>query len=207
MSARNLLLPVTAKLKKPPASLLAGYALFGTFMVLESALRRGAEARSSTPGTEDRGTTRSLGVAYGVGLLSMPVVAALRSHNGAPAFLGPSLMILAIALRGWAAATLGRFYTRTLRTATDQSVIRSGPYRFVRHPGYLGTQFLWVGFGFSTQNWLAGPIWGLVMFLAYRQRILAEEAMLVHDLGRAYEEYMSSTPRLIPGLAAHRKRP
>ena len=110
-------------------------------------------------------------------------------------------MLVAIVLRSWAAATLGRFYTRTLRTAADQAVIRGGPYRFVHHPGYLGTQLLWVGFGWSTRNWLAGPIWGLVMFRFYRQRILAEEAMLVHDLGPAYEEYMASTPRLIPDLS------
>ena len=50
-----------------------------------------------------------------------------------PALIGPSLMVLAIALRSWAAVSLGRFYTRTLCSATDQPVIRTGPYRVVRY--------------------------------------------------------------------------
>jgi protein-S-isoprenylcysteine O-methyltransferase len=196
---------VSASLNKPAASLLVGYVLFGVFMVLESALRRGAEARSSMAGTEDQGTTRRLGVAYGVGLLSMPLFSIWRGSVGVPAYVGPSLMVGAIALRSWAAATLGRFYTRTLRTATDQVVVRSGPYRFVRHPGYLGTQLLWVGFGLSSQNWLAGPTCGLVMYLLYRRRMAAEETMLLQQLGRTYQDYMASTPQLIPGLS-RRKR-
>jgi protein-S-isoprenylcysteine O-methyltransferase Ste14 len=191
-------------LRKAPASLLAGYVLFGLFMVLESALRRGGEAQSSTAGSEDQGTTRTLGGAYGAGLLIMPLFAMLRTHRRVPALTGPSLMVLSIALRSWAALTLGRYYTRTLRTAADQPVIRTGPYRFVRHPGYLGTQLLWVGFGLSAQNWIAGAAWGALMFVLYRQRISAEEAMLLRKVGPAYAEYMASTPQLIPGMTRRR---
>jgi protein-S-isoprenylcysteine O-methyltransferase len=97
--------------------------------------------------------------------------------------VGPSVMVLSIALRSWAAITLGRYYTRTLRTVPDQPVIRSGPYRFVRHPGYLGTQLLWVGFGLSIRNWLAGSVWGAAMLLLYSRRVSAEESSCSRSSG------------------------
>jgi protein-S-isoprenylcysteine O-methyltransferase len=56
---------------------------------------------------------------------------------------------LELALKTWAVRTSGRFDTRTLRSASDQSVTDSGPYRLVRHPGYLGALLLWIGFGLT----------------------------------------------------------
>jgi protein-S-isoprenylcysteine O-methyltransferase len=186
------------RLRKPPLSLLAGYVLFAAFMLLESSARKGAAAKASTPGAEDRGTTRMLGAAYGAGIVLLPIAAAVRGTRNAPPLVGPVLMLAAIALRMTAAFTLGRYYTRTLRTAADQPVVRDGPYRFVRHPGYLGTLLMWTGFGLSTRDWLIGALCATSMWLAYRRRIAAEEAMLVHQLGDAYRDYMRTTPALLP---------
>jgi protein-S-isoprenylcysteine O-methyltransferase Ste14 len=41
--------------------------------------------------------------------------------------------------------TLGRAYSRTLRTERER-VVEAGPYRHVRHPGYLGSNLIWLGF-------------------------------------------------------------
>jgi protein-S-isoprenylcysteine O-methyltransferase len=185
-------------MRKPPLSLLAGYILFAAFMVLESLARQGAAAKDATAGKEDRGTTRMLGTAYGMGVLLVPIAAGLRASRALPPVLGPLVMLAAIGLRMWAAMTLGRFYTRTLRTARDQIVVRDGPYRFVRHPGYLGTLLMWTGFGFSTRDWLIGAVCGVGMWLLYRHRINAEENMLLEQLGDAYREYMRETPGLLP---------
>jgi protein-S-isoprenylcysteine O-methyltransferase len=171
-------------------------------MFLESSLRQGQAARTSLAGEEDQGTTRLLAATYGAGLLVVPLFAAMRGRRRVPAFLGPAIMAAAIALRAWAASTLGRFYTRTLRTISGQQVVRSGPYRFVRHPGYLGTLLMWLGFGLSTRDWLTGILWLGVMSVMYWRRIQAEETMLRRELGKAYQEYMATTPRLIPGLRA-----
>ena len=105
-------------LRRPPLSLLAGYMLFAAFMVLESLARQGAAAKDATPGKEDRGTTRMLGTAHWMGVLLVPIAARLRPSRALPStVLGPLVMLAAIGLRMWAAMTLGRFYTRTLRTA------------------------------------------------------------------------------------------
>jgi protein-S-isoprenylcysteine O-methyltransferase Ste14 len=98
----------------------------------------------------------------------------------------------------WAALTLGRFYTRTLLATPDQVVVRTGPYRFVRHPGYLGTLLMWFGFGLSSRDWLIALLYGGVMRLMYERRIRTEESMLARQLGEAYVEYMRTTPGLVP---------
>ena len=49
------------------------------------------------------------------------------------------LVSTGLALRAWSMRALGSYYSRTLRTTSDQVVIESGPYRVIRHPGYFGS--------------------------------------------------------------------
>ena len=54
----------------------------------------------------------------------------------------PNWILLAgyVALQGvrvWAMASLGRFWTTRLVSVPDAPIVRSGPYRFLRHPNYL----------------------------------------------------------------------
>jgi protein-S-isoprenylcysteine O-methyltransferase Ste14 len=107
-------------------------------------------------------------------------------------------MLAGLVLRIWASRVLGSFYTRTLRTETEQHLIAKGPYRLVRHPGYLGTLLLWLGAGIATSNWIAVTAISLPMLGSYWYRIQAEEAMLAHTFPQEYQSYASHTWRLIP---------
>jgi hypothetical protein len=51
---------------------------------------------------------------------------------------------------------LGRFYTRTLVTVSNQELVNRGAYRLVRHPGYRGSLLTWTGasLALAPQNWL-----------------------------------------------------
>lgn len=40
-------------------------------------------------------------------------------------------------MRVWTMASLGRFWTTRLVSVPDAPIVRSGPYRFLRHPNYL----------------------------------------------------------------------
>jgi protein-S-isoprenylcysteine O-methyltransferase Ste14 len=69
--------------------------------------------------------------------------------------LGLALMALGLGLKFWAMRTLGQFYARTLRTATDQPIVDAGPYQHVRHSGYLGAVAAVDRFRLTTRNWIA----------------------------------------------------
>jgi len=179
------------------------YLLIGCFLVLERALRQGQQATSLEAGEADRGSTRRLGEAFAFTVLALLMAPALNvlyigrlpSRTG---WIGVGIMLSGLALRWWAHQTLGRFYTRTLRVAQDQSVIRSGPYQVIRHPGYSGVLLLWVGAGLAVSNWIAAGVATLVMFTSYRYRIKSEESMLLATFGKEYQAYVAKTWRLIP---------
>jgi protein-S-isoprenylcysteine O-methyltransferase len=181
------------------------WSLLITFLMLQRVMRRGAEARSLRPSAADRGSTRLLGAALGLGLLALAAAPALHAYGVATMGLGPvigwvgvAVMVVCLAVRLWSQAVLGRYYTSTLRHAADQSVLASGPYRLLRHPGYSGLLLAWLGAGLATANWGVALAIALLMVVAYTYRIAAEEAMLLGTFGDRYKEYMARTWRLVP---------
>ena len=57
----------------------------------------------------------------------------------AVAWVGVGLGGLGLIIRLWSVLTLRQRYTRTLLVHEGHAIERGGPYRFVRHPGYLGS--------------------------------------------------------------------
>ena len=179
---------------------LAGGLLIGGFASMEFFLRRGTAARRVRPTATDRGTSILIVAAYGLALVAMVFSRVLPSValSMAAAWAGVAVGILGFALRIWAMRVLGRFYTRTLIIAPDQPVVREGPYRFVRHPGYLGSMLIWVGAAASSGNLLSLAAVSALLAVAYTYRIVMEERMLIDALGKPYVEYRRHSWRLLP---------
>ena len=184
---------------------VVAWSLLVSFLVLQRVMRRGEEARSLRASAADRGSTKLLGAAFLVGALALIAAPALNargiaeaSHGPAIGWIGVAVMVCGLGLRLWSQAVLGRYYTSTLRHAEGQPILASGPYRLLRHPGYAGLLLAWVGAGLATANWAAALAVTLVMSVAYRYRIAAEEAMLLDTFGGRYKEYMARTWRLMP---------
>ena len=113
--------------------------------------------------------------------------------------LGLVLEVASVGLRVRAMRTLQGHYAHTLRVVDDQPVVRSGPYRFVRHPGYLSVVLLWVGAALSSRTVVAPALTVTAVGTAYRHRMDAEDALLVRELP-GYAEYAATTGRLVPRL-------
>jgi len=180
------------------------YGLIGCFFVSERTLRRRGAAKSLDTGRADRGTTRDVGAAVGLSVVAMLVAPLLnrtrigRLSTATPAWSGIAAMLAGLAVRAWAMRVLGSSYTRTLRTTPEQHLVAEGPYRLIRHPGYLGTLLVWIGGGVATANWIVGTAIALCMGRAYRSRLHAEEEMLAATFRDAYPRYAKRTWRLIP---------
>jgi protein-S-isoprenylcysteine O-methyltransferase Ste14 len=167
--------------------LLASYAGAAAFFALEAVAREPGEASDLAATKSDQGTTRLIVAAYGLAAGLSPVLRRL-----------PGVMAAGLALRAWSMRALGPYYSRTLRTSSDQIVVESGPYRVIRHPGYLGSIMVWTGFGVASGSAAAALAVAALMGAAYSRRIASEEDMLTDKFGTAYTEYSQRTKRLIP---------
>ena len=148
-----------------------------------------------------RRTTGLLALGYWLALLAL--VAGLTwgpRWSGGVRWAGLVVAVAGLAWRGWAMRTLGVFYTRTLRVATKQRLITTGPYRWIRHPGYLGSLMVWGGAAVASGAILASVVVLAVLAPVYIYRIAAEEHMLRREMGDEYAAYAERTWRLLPRL-------
>ncbi len=114
--------------------------------------------------------------------------------------LGAMVYALSLALSGWAMISNAYFSTAArIQTDRGQEVCRSGPYRLVRHPGYVG---------FIVQSpaiaILLGSIWALIPAIMASVlmilRTILEDRMLQAELP-GYAEYTREVRyRLLPGV-------
>src|ERR1017187_4976773 len=102
--------------------------------------------------------------------------------------------------RFYSMRTLGRFFTYDVAVSTGQHVVERGPYRWLRHPSYLGSLVANIGLGMTLTNWLAIFLPALCLAFAFAYRIPIEEQALLEGLGTPYRDYMRRTWRLIPFL-------
>jgi protein-S-isoprenylcysteine O-methyltransferase Ste14 len=88
-------------------------------------------------------------------------------------------------------------------SSSPPAMVKSGLYRWVRHPLYTaGLVFIWLT-PVMTLNILAMNL-GLTIYLVLGA--LFEERKLVKEYGIAYEEYKQQTPMLIPKLESPKEK-
>jgi protein-S-isoprenylcysteine O-methyltransferase Ste14 len=113
---------------------------------------------------------------------------------------GLMLLALSLLLTAWAVRT-NRFFSSVVRIQDDRGhhVVTSGPYRFVRHPGYLGMLGGAFGGAMALGSWWSMlPLAILVLVVA--GRAAREDGLLRRSLA-GYAEYTQSVRfRLVPGL-------
>lgn len=105
-----------------------------------------------------------------------------------------------VGLMAWA-TIINRFFSSAVRLQPDrgQFVVTSGPYRYVRHPGYSGgILFFWCG-GLALGSWWSClPV--LLAIAAIIRRTGLEDRMLQQGLA-GYAEYAGKVRyRLVPGI-------
>jgi protein-S-isoprenylcysteine O-methyltransferase Ste14 len=100
----------------------------------------------------------------------------------------------------WAEA-VNRFFSAVIRIQSERGhhVIKTGPYRYVRHPGYASCPFLFIGGGLVLGSWLATLI-GLFIVLPIVRRTVREDRILREQL-EGYSAYAQAVRyRYFPGV-------
>jgi protein-S-isoprenylcysteine O-methyltransferase Ste14 len=169
------------------------------FGAMELFLRKGETAKSVSPTPSDRGSSALIVAAYALAVVAVSTHFLPTMDIGlVVAWVGVAVGVLGFVLRVWAMRVLGEFYTRRLVTSVHQHVVQDGPYRLVRHPGYLGSLLVWTGAAVASGNALCVGVVMILLAVAYAYRIRLEERMLVAELGAPYEEYRKRSWRLVP---------
>jgi protein-S-isoprenylcysteine O-methyltransferase Ste14 len=114
------------------------------------------------------------------------------------AWVGVLLGVVGLGLRVMAVLTLRERYTRTLLVHSQHTIERNGPYRFVRHPGYLGSLLCLNGIALASGNMATLIASLLATSVAYSYRIKVEDEMLIATLGPSYVEYREQVRALLP---------
>lgn len=94
-----------------------------------------------------------VGIALNFSLPWLLPSATILLHGTAVFLLGIIFIVMGVALRWFAIWKLGSYFTRDVAVSSDQKVVQSGPYRFIRHPAYSGTFLTMLGLGLATTNW------------------------------------------------------
>jgi protein-S-isoprenylcysteine O-methyltransferase Ste14 len=144
-------------------------------------------------------------VGLGGGLI--PLIAGLDAlFNWSPTFSVPmKILALVIFLAGYAfgsyALVENRFFSGMVRIQTERGhqVVSSGPYRWMRHPGYAGAMWSYLAIPFFLDaGWAFIPAVFLVIVLAIRTAL--EDRALQDELN-GYRDYASRVRyRLLPGV-------
>jgi protein-S-isoprenylcysteine O-methyltransferase Ste14 len=114
--------------------------------------------------------------------------------------IGLVLTLIFYAFSTWALAE-NRFFSAVVRIQTDrgQTVVDSGPYRYVRHPGYLAGMLVALTFPLTMGSWWAAIPVGIMCILLVVRTALEDRA-LTNELP-GYAEYTRKTRyRLFPGI-------
>ena len=114
--------------------------------------------------------------------------------------LGLFLIIAGLAIRWIAILTLRKYFTVNVAIQSGQQIVKSGLFRFLRHPSYCGSIISFIGLALTFANWISLSVILVPITLAFVMRIHIEERALTEAFGFEYEEYCRSTWRLLPWI-------
>ncbi len=137
------------------------------------------------------------------GLVVVLVSFAVELPTALPAAVGkaagPLLVGLGMALVLWAAAHLRAAFGQ--RAGPGVAVlVRAGPYRYVRHPIYLGMTVALAGVALAARSWLGLLLVFLLFLPAEIHRARLEEEGLRRRFGAQWREYAAQTGFMLPRL-------
>lgn len=177
------------------------YLWFGSEVVIAV----GTRTRHSSGNVRDRGTLYLLwtvivvSMSAGITLSQVSAIGAVPDARALrPVALG--MLVFGLAIRWTAILTLGRSFSSNVAIHATQTVMKTGLYRWMRHPSYTGLILIFIAAGLHTRNWLAFLIITVPTTVALLYRIHVEEIALREHFGEDYITYSQETRRLIPGI-------
>ncbi|MBW3001577.1 isoprenylcysteine carboxylmethyltransferase family protein [Candidatus Woesearchaeota archaeon] len=124
----------------------------------------------------------------------------LRPATTIYSYIGALLILIGGLIRIYSRKELDRFFSFEVVVQKDHKLIKTGLYKSIRHPMYLGMVFMFFGLAIAFSSFYG--VLALIVFYipALLYRISAEEGMLIKEFGKQYLDYMEKTKKIIPKL-------
>ena len=117
-----------------------------------------------------------------LGFIAAVAAVALAKPTMRSWIAGLTVALVGEAIRVWAAGHLEK----------SREVTRSGPYRFSRHPLYVGSSVLALGVVLASRSLVVAAIAAIYMVATIAAAIRTEEAFLRQAFGPTYDEYRAA---------------
>jgi protein-S-isoprenylcysteine O-methyltransferase Ste14 len=114
-----------------------------------------------------------------LGFVFAAIVVWLATPTPRSLMIGAAIAVIGESIRIWAAGHLEK----------SKEVTQSGPYRYTRHPLYLGSSLIGIGIAVIANNWIVAAIVIAYLALTLTAAMRSEEAHLREKFGDAYDAY------------------
>jgi protein-S-isoprenylcysteine O-methyltransferase Ste14 len=128
-----------------------------------------------------------------------PILSARVVSAGRPIPLFGAVMVaVGLWFAAWARAHLGRNWSGIVTVKEDHALVRTGPYRAVRHPIYTGLLLALTGTAMAIGEW-RGVLAVICALIGFLRKIQVEEKRMSENFPE-YSRYRQQTAALIPLL-------
>jgi protein-S-isoprenylcysteine O-methyltransferase Ste14 len=110
---------------------------------------------------------------------------------------GVAIVAFGLGFSVWARVVLGGNWSATVTLKQDHEMVRTGPYRYLRHPIYTGLLLALAGSALALGEW-RGVLAVAIAAAALWRKLRLEERWLTEEFGSHYAEYRRATWALIP---------
>jgi protein-S-isoprenylcysteine O-methyltransferase Ste14 len=114
-------------------------------------------------------------------------------------WVGIAITAAGLAFSIWARAYLGSNWSGAVTVKVGHELVRSGPYRWVRHPIYSGLILALLGTA-VVRHQVRGVIAVLLAYVGFKIKSKIEEQTMSATFGTAYADYSSTTGAILPRL-------
>jgi methyltransferase len=160
-------------------------------MAIENVVSRRNERRLRAAGAREPhdDVIATMRVAYPAGFVAMGAEALLVDREGGNGWLagGALIFVVAKAIKYWAIAALGPRWSFRVLVLDGATLVTHGPYRWMRHPNYVGVLGEILGVAVALRTPVAGAVALLTFTWLLRRRIAVEERMLYSASSRQQE--------------------
>lgn len=121
-----------------------------------------------------------------------------RKINYIVSIAGLIMFIAGILGREWAIKTLDKYWSLQIETRNSQKLVKTGPYRYLRHPNYLSVALKGIGFTLIPNAYVSFLFSLIVYFPIILLRTYLEEIKLEKIFGQEYNDYRQEVHALFP---------